>query len=166
MKNLTPSRKISESGIHQYMIVGMEHLTVNASHTLGASHPSPPTEKKFGIFMGCFLLIVSLALTMREIKVLSIICAGLGLVGLTLAFLLPRLLKNLNIFWFNIGRLIGKVSNPIVLGVIFFLLLTPVAVTTRFFKRDALRLRSTKGGSLWITRDLWTPKSSDYERQF
>ena len=140
---------------------------MEATHlTMEATHPGPPTEKKFGIVMGCFLLILSLVLMMREIKILPIILAGLGLLGLMLALLFPRLLKGPNIFWINVGRLISKFSNPIVLGVIFFLLLTPIAVTTRFFRRDVLRLRKTKRETLWITRDLWTPKSSDYERQF
>ena len=145
----------------------MEHLTIEATHsTLEASHPGLPTEKKFGIVMGSFLLFLSLVLMMREIKILPIILAVLGLLGLMLALLFPRLLKGPNIFWINVGRVISKLSNPIVLGVIFFLLLTPVAVTTRFFKRDILRLRKAKRESLWIARDLWTPKSSDYERQF
>lgn len=62
--------------------------------------------------------------------------------------------------------LLGKIVSPIVLGIIFFLLISPVALVTRAFGRDALRLKAAETGSLWITRTPPGPDPESFKNQF
>ena len=62
----------------------------------------------------------------------------------------PRLLIPFNKAWHKFGELLGKIVNPIVLGFMFFGLLTPIAVAVRLFGRDELRLKRRSKASYWI----------------
>ena len=63
------------------------------------------------------------------------------------------------------GLLIGMIVSPIVLGIIFFFIFTPIALVTRVFGRDELRLRMTNEGSYWIKRTV-TTRSESFKNQF
>ena len=52
-----------------------------------------------------------------------------------------------------IGFIIGKVISPIVLGIIFFALITPVGIVTRIFGRDELRIKHNTLKSHWKDRN-------------
>jgi low temperature requirement protein LtrA len=78
----------------------------------------------------------------------------------------PRLLAPFNRAWHRLGLLLGKVISPIVLGVIFFLVITPVAVVTRLAGRDALRLRKRSVRSHWVERAPPGPGPSSFRNQF
>jgi len=95
------------------------------------------------------------------------ICAGLAL-GLTLVALgRPVLLRPLNRAWMALGHLMGRVVNPLVLGAIFFLLLTPVAWFMRLAGRDALALRSRcDRSSYWVERQPAGPGADSFKNQF
>ena len=54
--------------------------------------------------------------------------------------------------WFYVGETIGKIVSPVVLGLIFYGVLTPIAVIARVCGRDELRLKGTSEKSYWITR--------------
>ena len=58
----------------------------------------------------------------------------------------PGLLKPLAIFWFWLARVIGTVVSRLILGIVFFLVVTPVALIRRLSNKDSLRLREFKGG--------------------
>ena len=78
----------------------------------------------------------------------------------------PRLLAPFNLAWFKLGLLMGKVVSPIVLGIIFFVLLTPVAVIGRLFGRDELRLKRKAVQSYWIERVPPGPDGDSFKNQF
>ena len=86
---------------------------------------------------------------------------------LSIYFLLTTLffkthLNPLLYLWMKFGYLIGKITNPIILGVIFFLLLTPLSVLGKLFKRDELRIyNKNKKDTFWISRKkkIIDPKS-------
>ena len=72
-------------------------------------------------------------------------------------FLLVTLLKSdvllpLNKLWMRFGLLLGMIASPIVLGITFFVLFTPIAVFMRLVGRDELRLKFTQKASHWISR--------------
>ncbi len=84
-----------------------------------------------------------------------------------LAFVFSKVLRPLNWLWYQLGQLLGKVVSPIVLGSIFFLLLTPVSLVTRMFGRDELRLTKSKGQqSYWIERSPPGPEPTSFKNQF
>lgn len=88
--------------------------------------------------------------------------------GIFLAFalLFPVALTPFNKMWFALGLLLGRVVSPIVLGVLFFILITPVAIGMRLFGRDALLIKKRTVSSYWIDRDPPGPKPESFKDQF
>jgi hypothetical protein len=64
------------------------------------------------------------------------------------AFFTPQILSPLNQHWFSFGLMLGNIISPIVLGIIFFLLITPIALVTQFFGRDELNMKKALDGRL------------------
>jgi hypothetical protein len=91
-------------------------------------------------------------------------------VAAALAFLLVTLIKSdallpLNKLWMRFGLLLGMIVSPIVLGVIFFGLFTPIAILMRLSGRDELHLKYAQKVSHWISRDQ-PIKSESFKQQF
>ena len=79
----------------------------------------------------------------------------------------PSILSPLNRAWFKFGLLLGQVVNPLILGVVFFLVITPMAVFRRLLGKDSLHLKSNPClESYWIDRNPPGPKPSSMTRQF
>lgn len=94
---------------------------------------------------------------------LLILGAGLGVCAL----FLPAVLAPLNKAWYSFGLLLGKIVSPIVLGAIFFLMITPVALLMRLSGRDVLGLRgNNSANSCWIDRASSEPNSASFKNQF
>jgi hypothetical protein len=128
-----------------------------------------PSERSFGfLFAAIFVLLAGYGWLIVRWAPSTL----WGLVGAAACFgfsavLAPRLLAPLNRAWFQLGQLLGKVVSPIVLGAIFFLLLTPVSLVTRAFGRDELRLkRKSHQESYWIDRVPSGPKPESFKNQF
>jgi len=84
-----------------------------------------------------------------------------------LAFLWPSLLAPLNRLWFRFGLLLHKIINPIVLGVMFFIVITPVAAITRLFGGKLLSLGYDKSlPSYWQRRSPPGPEPDSVRNQF
>ena len=130
-----------------------------AEHTL-------PSERSFGIlFAAVFAVFSGYAYYKSSPLGLVAAFAGAALVFIVAAFSAPRLLRPLNRVWFEIGRLLSRVVNPIVLGFIYFVLITPVAIISRAFGRDELGLRTRRGASHWVEREPG-PASESFKNQF
>jgi hypothetical protein len=88
--------------------------------------------------------------------------------GIFLAFalLFPVVLTPLNKMWFALGLLLGKVVSPIVLGILFFIVITPVAMVTRLFGRDVLLIKKRSVSSYWIDRTPPGPRPESFKDQF
>ena len=85
-------------------------------------------------------------------------------------FLLVTMVKSdmllpLNKLWMRFGFLLGVMVSPIVLGIIFFALFTPISMFLRFVGRDELRLKFTQKPSYWILRS-GSIKSESFKNQF
>jgi len=101
--------------------------------------------------------------------VAKLTCAYVFLIA-ALIFLLITLINSdallpLNKLWMRFGVLLGIIVNPIVLGIIFFGLFTPIAIVMRLSGRDELRLKLSQKSSHWITRNE-PIKSESFTRQF
>ena len=126
-----------------------------------------PSNQSFGfLFAGIFALIAAYAAYRGAygFKVYGWLIAGamIGLITITA----PNLLTPFNKSWMRLGYVMGLVVSPLVLGVIFFFLITPVALVTRLFGRDELRLKKTKLNSYWIERDPPGPAGDSFDKQF
>lgn len=125
-----------------------------------------PSDRKFGlVFAALFLALAAYAYW----KALS--SAGTALIVLAAAFAAaawaaPRLLAPLNVLWFRFGIFLGKIVSPIVLSVMFFAVITPVAIVARLFGRDELGLRKREVASYWIERDEKDTTPESFKNQF
>ena len=76
----------------------------------------------------------------------------------------PSLLTPLNKAWFSLSLFLGKVVSPMVLSIIFFVLITPVALITRLVGRDVLLLKKRSVSSYWINKE--SIESESFKNQF
>jgi hypothetical protein len=85
----------------------------------------------------------------------------------TIAFIRPEMLRPYNRAWLMFGRLLHRIVSPLVMGVIFFLCVTPIAYIMRFRGKDVLLLKRRPDlTSYWIPRGLSAPTSESMKRQF
>ena len=109
-----------------------------------------PSNKKFGLlFFGVFFALALYAYSKNEATLvigLLLLLSGFFLIS---SFFYQGLLSPLNKAWFLLGLALGKIVSPIVLGIIFFGLITPIALLARLLGRDELKLKRPKKGSYW-----------------
>ena len=120
------------------------------------------SNRSFGIdFFVVFLLIALYPLTYSgEIRVWSLI---ISLIFLILGLLKSKILTPLNKFWFKFGIFLGKIISPVIMGVIFFLVVTPIGLIMRLLGKDVLNLKYNKNKSYWIEK---TGLKSKMKNQF
>ena len=110
------------------------------------------SNRSFGIvFFIVFVLIATYPLlNQEEIRIWSLIISFLFLF---LGLLNSKILTPLNKLWFRFGLFLGKIISPIIMGVIFFLVVTPIGLLMRFFGKDVLNLKlNKKKSSYWIEK--------------
>ena len=83
-----------------------------------------------------------------------------------ITFVYPPFLTPLNKFWMGIAYYGSKIISPVVLALIFFLIITPVAVITRVFGRDELKLSKKNKKSYWINRIPNGPEAKSFKNQY
>src|SRR5210317_709180 len=120
------------------------------------------SNRGFGIvFFIVFLLIAIYPLINQgEIRVWSVL---ISLLFLILGIINSKILTPLNKVWFKLGIFLGKIISPIVMGIIFFLVVTPIAFLMRMLKKDLLNLKFNKNSSYWIEK---TDPKSTMKNQF
>ena len=94
---------------------------------------------------------------------LNIISILIGIIFLILGILNSRFLTPLNKIWFKFGIFLGQIISPIVMGIIFFLVVTPIAFIMRILGKDVLRLKKKNDNSYWIKK---TDLKSKMKNQF
>jgi hypothetical protein len=111
-----------------------------------------PTNRNFGIVFCVFFLIVSIwpLLYSSEIRLWSIFIAFLFLI---LGLKNSKILTPLNKLWFNLGLFLGKIVSPLVMGIIFYAVVTPTGILLRLIGKDILSLKFNKKNSYWIKKD-------------
>ncbi|MCH9851981.1 MAG: hypothetical protein K0U45_00585 [Alphaproteobacteria bacterium] len=131
-----------------------------------------PSNKKFGLFFSFVFLCVTIYyrfLGAHGVNQLWLLFLILSAVFLLSALCLPIILKPFNILWFKLGLLLGKIVSPIILGIMFFGLITPIALFLRIKGRDELKLkfhRYQQKQSYWLNRDAGGPPPDSFNNQF
>jgi len=126
-----------------------------------------PSDRKFGLLFVIVFLILAGYGYLSDWTTQSIgLCIAISFILALITTIAPKILAPLNKAWLKLGLLLGKIVNPIVLGIIFFGLLTPVAIVTKLFGRDELRLKLQNLDSYWIERDPPGPASDSYKNQY
>ena len=120
------------------------------------------SNKSFGIvFFIVFLLIAFYPLINQgDIRIWSVV---ISLLFLILGIINSKILTPLNKVWFKFGIFLGKIISPIIMGIIFFLVVTPIAFLMRILNKDLLNLKFNKKSSYWIEK---TDPKSTMKNQF
>ena len=110
------------------------------------------SNKSFGILFFIVFLIIGLwpLYHSNPIRLWSVIVAVIFLI---LGLLNSRILLPFNKAWIKFGELLGKIIAPIVMFIVFFVILTPLSLVVRIFKKDILKLKYSKEKSYWIKRE-------------
>ena len=122
-------------------------------------HEGGSTDRSFGLVFAAFFAIVALW-PLRKHEDVRWWAAGVSAAFLLLALNAPSSLKLLNRAWMFLGFTIGKVTNPVITALMFFLIFTPAAILLRLAGKDLLRLKlQPESPSYWIDRTSATPES-------
>ena len=115
------------------------------------------SNKSFGlVFFIVFLLIgVYPLLNQGELRMWSLV---VSLIFLVLGILNSKILTPLNRAWFKFGMFLGKIVSPLIMGVIFFLVVTPIGLIMRIIGKDLLNLKFNKNKTYWIEKKDPTSK--------
>tara|TARA_B100001564_G_scaffold348889_1_gene351351 strand:+ start:62 stop:451 length:390 start_codon:yes stop_codon:yes gene_type:complete len=120
------------------------------------------SNKSFGVVFFIVFLIVSIypLINNGELRIWSLITA---IIFLILGLINSKILTPLNKLWFKFGLLLGKVISPLVMGIIFFIVVTPTALIMRIIGKDLLNLKFNNKKSYWIEK---TGPKSKMKNQF
>ena len=110
------------------------------------------SNKSFGIvfFIVFFIIALYPLLSHNEIRLWSLI---ISIIFLVLGLLNSKLLTPLNKVWFKFWILLGKIVSPLVMGIIFFFVVTPIGILMRILKKDLLNLKFNKKTTYWIEKN-------------
>ena len=120
------------------------------------------TNRSFGIVFFLFFFIISIFPLFKDegIRIWAVI---LAIIFLILGLLNSSVLSPLNKIWFKFGILLGNFISPIVMGLIFFTVVTPTALIMRALGKDLLNLKNNNKKSYWIEK---SPVKSKMKNQF
>ena len=115
------------------------------------------SNKSFGIVFFLVFLLISLYPLINDgnLRIWSFV---ISIIFLILGILNSKILSPLNKIWFKFGLLLGKVISPIVMGIIFFIVVTPTGLILRLFQKDVLNLKFNNNNTYWIEKS--GPKSN------
>ncbi len=124
------------------------------------------SNRSFGVVFAVVFAIIGLfpLIGGSSVRWWSLIVAG---VFLALAFAAPKLLSPLNRLWMRFGLLLHRIVNPLVMALLFFLVVTPIALLMRLFGKRPLHLETEPDAqSYWIPRDPPGPEPETMKQQF
>ena len=114
------------------------------------------SNRSFGIVFFIVFLIIAIYpfLNQGELRLWSLI---ISITFLILGLLNSKLLSPLNKIWFKFGIFLGKIVSPLVMGLIFFFVVTPIGILMRILNKDLLNLKFNRKSTYWIEKN--DPKS-------
>jgi len=122
-------------------------------------------KKKDNIIFGSIFFILFLIISLYPLKskeVIRLWALFLSLIFLIITIVKPNLFTFLNKLWIKFGILLGKIISPIVMGLIFFFVVTPIGIFVKILKKDVMGLK-TGASSYWIKRE---DKLQSMKKQF
>ena len=109
------------------------------------------SNRSFGFVFFVVFFVISLwpILSENEIRIWSLI---LSLIFLILGILNSKILTPLNKVWFRFGIFLGNFIAPIVMGIVFFLVVTPTGILVKLFKKDLINLKKNNDKTYWVEK--------------
>lgn len=125
-----------------------------------------PSNRKFGFFFTAVFTFISLYFFYQASNQIASIFLIIATIFLAMTLFKAEGLLPLNKLWMRFGLLLGMIISPIVLGILFFGLFTPISLVTRLFGRDELRLKLAKRESHWKKRSVDQIQTETFKNQF
>ncbi|MEW6589802.1 MAG: SxtJ family membrane protein [Pseudomonadota bacterium] len=124
------------------------------------------SDRFFGLLFFVVFLLIALWPLLKG-KPVYPIPLGIALAFLAAALVVPKWLAPLNRLWMKFGELLHRIVSPVILGIMFFGVITPVGWLMRLAGKDLLRTKFDRDAdSYWIRREPPGPESSSMKRQF
>ena len=124
-----------------------------------------PSNRKFGFFFTFVFALAAAYFYYSTNEIWIYVFIAIALIFLLITLTKSEALLPLNKLWMRFGILLGMIVSPILLGIIFFGLFTPIAMLMRLSGRDELRLGFSQKNSHWISRGE-PIKSESFKYQF
>ena len=127
------------------------------------------SDRAFGCTVGGMLMLIGATKAFVAGAISSVVCLifASGALLLLLGIVAPSRLSALNRLWLKVGTAIAKVVNPIILALLFFLVVTPMAFFMRIVGKRPLRLAADRTATTyWIEREPPAGEESSMKRQF
>lgn len=137
----------------------MSELKSHQTETMGSA-------RGFGIVFAIVFGIIGLwpLLSDANVRIWSL---GIAALLILIAWLKPDVLQPLNTLWFRFGLLLGMVITPVIMGILFFAVFTPMALCIRLLGKDLLSLKlSPSSDSYWVSRDREERRMHSMKNQF
>ena len=114
------------------------------------------SNRSFGIVFFIVFLLIALYPLLKgsDLRIWSLV---ISFVFLVLGLINSKILTPLNRLWFKFGLLLGRFISPLIMGIIFFVVVTPIGIIMRLLKKDLLNLKYNKKETYWINKS--GPKS-------
>jgi hypothetical protein len=124
------------------------------------------SDRSFGVVFAVVFAIVAV-FPLWSGGAVRIWALGAGAAFLAAALAVPRALRPLNLLWFRFGLLLHRIVSPLVMGLLFFVTVTPVGLLMRASGKDPMRLkRDPAAASYWIPRQPPGPAPGSMKNQF
>ena len=120
------------------------------------------SNKSFGIVFAILFLIIALwpILSENNIRLWSLV---ISLFFLILGLINSIILTPLNKAWFKFGIALGKIISPIVMGLIFFFVVTPIGLSMKLLKKDLINQKKNNCKTYWLIKE---DSKSSMKKQF
>ena len=111
-----------------------------------------PSNRSFGLLFFFVFIIIGLwpIINSESIRIWSVI---ISLIFFILGIFNAKILTPLNKVWMSFGKLLGNFVSPIVMGIIFFGVVTPTGLILKLFSKDVLNLKKNKNDTYWLKKD-------------
>ena len=109
------------------------------------------SNRSFGIVFFVVFLLIGLwpLLNGNELRIWSIV---ISLIFFILGLLNSKILTPFNKIWFRFGIFLGNFISPIVMGIVFFLVVTPTGLIMKLFRKDLINLKKNNSNTYWIEK--------------
>jgi hypothetical protein len=112
---------------------------------------SPGEARRFGLVVGAAFLMLGVIVWWRDRPLAGQVLGGIGGALIVVGIILPTALVPVHRAWMGLAILISKVTTPILLGIIYFGIITPTGLIRRMLGHDAVRSKATRS-TFWVPR--------------
>ena len=111
------------------------------------------SNRSFGFIFFIVFFVIAFWSFRGDIEEINIFPLFFSLAFLILGLLNSKILSHLNLLWIKFGEILGKIIAPLVMGIIYFIVITPIGLFMRFIGKDILGKKFLKTQSYWIKRE-------------